>query len=101
MYTKIQLEYLLEQAREKKMLVRLFYGPKDGAEKGHPPRLAVEGIPELKDGFLVFHPETSWEVLETGRLTGPSSNRQRRAGLQIVPFDEIILAELSLKGTGD
>ena len=95
MYTKKQVEVMVRAARVKGMFVRIFYGakrPQGGYTKGD---WAVEGMPTVHQNYLIY-PAGSFEVLETGKLDGPSANTQKRAGKQLIPFNEIRLLELSL-----
>jgi len=108
MYTKAHFEKLLSLAKEEKMQLRVFYnkfgdpeyfGGRTPGGQG-PGNWAVEGIPILYEDHMIF-PAGSWEVLETGNVGNCSGKAQRRAGLQLLPYSQVTLLELSPKHPSD
>lgn len=78
-----RLDLMIIEARAKGVFVRAF-----------DVRYATEGIPELGVDHLYFPGGTSFEVLETGPLHGPSTNTQALKYGKMVPLNAILLIEL-------
>lgn len=78
-----RLDLMIMEARTKGIFIRAF-----------DVRYATEGIPELGEDHLYFPGGSSFEVLETGPLNGPSTNTQPLKYGKMVPLNAILLIEL-------